>query len=147
MSIAVSLCFFMFFLVLGHSTLLHFLCEEAKGEPLSVKKIIFPAPRQGKAVSLLACFVALVFLLLAIFLAMASPVRPLTLEKILPVFTALVLLPAGGHGIYVVRRLRRAPGPLPDAKLVFMPSKATRLEFAAPILVAVTINSLGMLLR
>lgn len=147
MSIAVCICFFTFFLVLSHSTLLHFLCEEAKGAPLIAKKIILPTPRRGKAVCLLACFVTMVFLSLAIFLAISGPVRPVIPEKIFPLFLALVVLPVGGYGIYIFRRLRREPRLLPDAKIAFIPTKVTRLEFAAPIIFALTINSLSLLLN
>ena len=141
MAFAFCLSLSFLFLFIAHSTLLHFLTEEAAGQAIPMRKLVMPWPSRGRAVACLAIASAGAFAWFGAQVSAGGWSHFLSAYRILIVF---VVMPLAYYGFFIARRLRKS-GPASQQVLVFLPMPSTRQETMFPLYVAAFLYGVGML--
>ncbi len=137
------LCAGLFFVFLAHSTLLHYLAEEAKGRPIPASAIRFPWPSQGRVGCMFALVVGLALALVGALMLLSGRTWPDTPGSWI-VCLVLGLLPWIAYALFVQRRLTRsAPGY--EGVRMFLPRPMNRHRYRQVVVLAVLAHVAGFL--
>ena len=139
---AFSLSFFFFFL--AHSTLLHYLVEDARGAAMSAERILVPKPTQGKGVAALAFLAGLMCAAVALIVYPKTPMEWGDPGRALRVVFVFVIFPLLFYSFYIARRLTRKH-PSNMGALMFVSKRATAAELLVPVVVAILLNLVSRL--
>jgi len=144
MSLILTLCFAFLMFYLAHSTLLHYLVEEAGGVPIEARRIVVPWPAKGRTGAAFAALTGTLFLCGALFGVRFRPIEPAQIFGLLFMVSIFFIVPAGHYACYLYRRLERNMGN-EGGRLMFVPAPATRGEYAFPLVCVAVFDGIGVL--
>ena len=139
----ILLCAGLFFVFLAHSTLLHYLAEEAKGHPIPVRAIRYPWPTKGRVACMFALVVGLVLAVLGTLMLLSGRTWPQTPGGWI-VCLVLGLLPWLAYAVFVRRRLTGA-APGYEGVRMFLPRPLNPKRYRQIVVLAVLAHVAGFL--
>jgi hypothetical protein len=131
--------FAVFVFVIGHSTLVHFVFEESRGNVVPLAEGIFPWPKRGRTVSIM-CFAVSAILVFMSFKAFPQKVAESNWDGASIFALSLGGFPTVWYLTYLLRRVRRCDRPGSGLPFGFDPRPADGLEWKFPVALCAVIN-------